>query len=128
MAADTLTCPHCGNAEGKVTVESRVTLVYGGRLQAEIDIVKDITPKGDHDSNGVRIAEEGLTALGTRHNTRELINVRKDGDPYDLELGDWYGMELDDADLVAYCFSCNGDVTEQFRALLDERVPLEATV
>ena len=117
---DTITCPHCGATREKVSLSSRATLVYSGTVDTEICLA-DLVPE-----TAARKWEQKkvLIDAGTQHPTRTLVSFRLEGDPVELDLGDWYGLELDEPTLVAYCWQCNADVTDQFRALLDERVPL----
>jgi len=118
----TITCPSCGSVEGKVTVESIATLAYSGTVQAEINIAEDlIADNGTHTWEHKHVVE-----VRDRLNpSRELSTFRRDGDPSELNLVDWSSLELDNDQLIAFCWQCQSDVTEQFKQLLDARVPLE---
>lgn len=109
-----LVCPHCGAVEGKVTLNAIADVTYADVVEAEVDLTDDLGDAGigwDHRFSAIHPDE------------RYMVTFRY-GDT--LERGDVIehgNLRLDDKELLAFCWQCQGDVTEAFRALLEEIHP-----
>lgn len=115
MATETtlaVTCPHCGATEPKVTLESGADVTFAVRAYAEVNLGVDLLPEGVK-----------WDTYGTPE--RYMPDFRLGDVTEQIEIIEHGNFRLDDEILIAHCWNCQGDVTEQFRILLDQLHPRE---
>lgn len=102
----TITCPHCGRAEPRVYLQAPATVVTVQMVGAEVELDELAGLKRDY------------------FGRRDLPSFRLDERIEVLDSNiEHYDLELSDERLLAFCWQCNGDVTEAFRALLNKETP-----
>lgn len=105
MTPTVLRCPHCGAEEGRVFICAPATVTTIQVVNAEVDLAVDLAPGN---------------VLADRRGARTLTMFRLDDQLEVLDRGVDHGsLEIDDATALAFCAACNGDVTEQWKVLLD---------
>lgn len=113
----TITCSHCGAVGLNVTVTAPATITAAQMVEVDIDLAVDLAATNVHRDR-----------WGNKRRYLTSFNLIDRLEMLDPDL-DHHSLEVDDERLVAHCFACEGDVTEEWRTLmeglLEDETPLE---